>query len=55
MSRQMGAGQNPSFALVGTARCAVRTPQRGVPTSEEFCRASPPDRIPSPQFQMKNR
>ena len=25
--------------MVGTARCAVRTPQRGVPTSEEFCRA----------------
>ena len=35
----LGAGQNSSFALVGTARCAVRTPQRAVPTSEEFCRA----------------
>jgi hypothetical protein len=34
-----GAGQNSSFPWVGTARCAVRTPQRGVPTIEEFCLA----------------
>jgi type II secretion system protein D len=36
---KLDAGQNSSFSWVGTARCAVRTPQRGVPTLEEFCRA----------------
>jgi hypothetical protein len=34
-------GRKTEFFIprVGTARCAVRTPQRGVPTFEEFCRA----------------
>ncbi len=34
-----GAGQDSSFALVKTARRAVRTPRRGFPASEEFCHA----------------
>ncbi len=39
------AGQNSSFRWVGTARCAVRTPQRGVPTFVEFC--------PAPDFRRR--
>ncbi len=39
------AGPDSSVPLVGTARCAVRTPQRGVPASEEFC---PPSPVSSP-------
>ena len=30
-----------SLALVGSARCADRTPQRGVPTNQQFCFTNP--------------
>jgi len=35
----MGAGQNSSFTMVGTARCAGRASRRDAPTSTEYCLA----------------
>src|SRR6478672_5256470 len=40
-------GSWPSSMLVGTARCAVRTPQRGVPTFFREKGSAPLVRIPS--------
>ncbi len=43
--RQSGGCRTKLFVCLGTAHRAVRTPRRGVPTSEEFCHVPQSGRV----------